>query len=271
MTDSATPGRGAAPIWALLVGVVIVAACAYLLVLLLSDQVRAFALGAAGGPSRLMLPLAFGNLLAVLLVWGALWVAFLSSWRRRQSALYVWLGVLVWASMAASAAALIGGVNGARVQAQRLAAEIEQREASAIDRSVAAFSDQNDAELVASVFREMRQWADPIRDVRDLSVSRDRAGKWQAVCGQVSFQDGQWAGFVTRTIDEGRLRAALQQDGFDDAKRKACRPIVDKYVGVDGVDVVAAAAEMKALGCTGLDIYYWEAEKTYCHARVVRP
>lgn len=259
------------PLWALALGAVASAGCAFLVVWLLKDQVRAFALGEAGAAMRLLLPTAAGQVAAALAVWGVLRVAFGRSWKRRDTQLYVWLGVLLVASVWTSTVAVTQGVNQARKEAIRAAAEIGQREQAAIDRIVARFPDEQDADLTVSVFREMQRWADPITDIREVTVSRDRNGRWEAVCGQVLINGGKWAGFVTRREDGGYLRAALEQDGFDEVKRKTCRPLAQKYLGVEGVDFRAYMAERDALGCTGIDIYYWQSEKAYCHGKVVQP
>lgn len=271
MTGSETTARKSAPLWALLIGAAVASGGVILLVHLLGDQVRAAALGAAESRLSLLLALSFGELLLALAVWGVLRAIGQAAWRKRGQPGYGWLGVLLGVSLMTGAFALALGLYNARSEADRAVAETERVERAAVEHAVAGFPGDAESGLVAAVFREMRFWADPIKDVRALSVSRDPGGTWEAVCGQVAFKPGHWEDFVSHRFGAGSVRAALEQDGFDDARRKTCRPIVDKYVGVEGVDVAAAIAAMKALGCSDLDINYWEAEKTYCHGRIVRP
>lgn len=262
-----------APIWALGLGVVATVAGVIGLVWLLRDQVQGFALSPPGtnAAGRLLWPAVFGEVLLTLAVWGVLWLAFQRSWKKRQGRLYGWLGVLLAAAIMTSTVTLIYSVEQARVDARRAVAELDRLEQAAIDRTVALFPDEQDAELTAAVFREMRRWADPISDISEVTISRDPNGAWEAACGRVLIKGGEWAGFVTRSMDGGPLRAALEQDGFDETKRKTCRPLVEKYIGVSGVDIRAYMAERDALGCTELDINYWQDEKTYCHGKLVRP
>lgn len=271
MTDTHGKATTSAPVWALLLGAAGAGGVAFLLVALLGEQVRAFALGVAGAPPRLMLPLALGNLAGTFLIWGVLRFAFRKAWKRNTTTPYVWLGILLWASVTISALALVRSVNLARIEADRAAAAVARLEQAAIDGAIAGFPDEADTALLQAAFREMQGWADPVRGVRDTVISRDPGGDWEAVCGQVSFKDGRWAGFVSHRTDGYRPRAALQQDGFDAAKAATCKPIVDKYVGVDGVDMKAYVADSTARGCTDIDIYYWEAWKTYCRGRLVIP
>lgn len=270
MADNRTKTRTRAPLWALAVGMIAVAGSAFLLVRLFADQVQAFALGVPGSQTRLLIPLAGGEIVSTFVVWIALWAGFQSHWDKHRSQFQLWLIVVLATSLATTGGVVVHSVNRARADADRVAAEIARVEKAAIDGAWSGFPDNDDSALVDVVFREMRSWADPIKKVRDTTISRDRDGEWEAVCGQVSFKDGEWAGFVSRRSLNGRVVAVLEQDGFTEAQRKTCRPVVDKYVGVDGVDVSAAVAAMKALGCSDLDINYWEAEKTFCHGRIVR-
>jgi len=271
MTDTGTKSTPTAPVWALIIGAVVVGALAFLLVMLLDEQVSAFALGAEGARPRLMMPLAFGNLAIAFAVWGVLRVLFRKAWRRSNTGAYVWLGVLLWATLTISALALVRGVNLARIAAEQAVAAAERTEQAAIDATVAAFPAPADAQLLAAAFREMQIWADPIKGLRQTIISRDPKGQWQTVCGQVSFTDGRWAGYVSRSAEGYLPRATLQQDGFDAARARTCKPIVDKYVGVEGIDMKAYVAESTALGCMDIDVAYWEAWKAYCHGRTVKP
>lgn len=270
MADNRTKPRTRAPLWALAIGMIAVAGSAFLLVRLFADQLQAFALGVPGSQTRLLIPLAGGEIVSTLAVWVALWAAFRSHWDKHRSQFQLWFIVILATSMATTGILVVRSVHQARAEAARVAAEIARVEKAAIDGAWSGFPDNNDSALVDVVFREMRGWADPIRNLRDTTISRDPDGEWEAVCGQVSFKDGEWAGFVSRRSLNGRVVAVLEQDGFTEAQRNTCRPIVDKYVGVDGVDVAAAVAAMKALGCSNLDINYWENEKTFCHGRVAR-
>lgn len=271
MTSSDTRATKPAPVWALLIGIVVVIGGVVLLAQLLDAQIQAFAFAEEGSANRLLWPAVFGEVALTLVVWFALRIAFARAWKKRGDRLYVWLGVLLAAAVMTSTVTLIYSVQSARVEAIRAAAALDRLEQAAIDRTVARFPDEQDAELITDVFREMRRWADPISDIREVTVSRDPNGAWEAVCGQVSIKGGKWAGFVTRSVDGGYLRAALEQDGFDEAKRKTCRPLAQKYLGIDGVDIKAYMAERDALGCTQIDIYYWQSEKAYCHGKVVQP
>jgi hypothetical protein len=271
MTDTSTRSQPSAPpVWGLALGVIAAGATSYLLVRLLDTQVTAFALSAPGSQSRLMLPLALGELTATLVIWGALWAAFRHGLRRRRSTLYLWLGVMVWAAITISALGLYQRINLARIEDARQRVETARRELDLLTRAAARFGDAADEALVSTVFNEMRGWADTVRGVRNVVISRG-PGDREAVCGQVSFKDGQWAGFVTHRTDRGGLRAALQQDGFDEAKALSCKPIIEKYIGVSGVNLRAYVAESEKLGCTELDVYYWQTTKEFCRGRITTP
>lgn len=271
MADTKTKPQGRAPWLAVFIGTLSLGGGANLILDLLAGRVRAFAFSVDGSFEELLLPLVGAVLLVTMITWGAIQAYFKAYWQKNRGQLYLALLVLLGASTGTSTFQLTRKVENLRHEAAVQAEYAVAKEDLALAKAQIGFSNPDDAALIADAMREMRGWADPIDAVREVKVSRDPRGRWDAVCGRVSFKTGKWAGFVSRREADGRRRAMLQQDGFDEQKSKTCKPIVDKYVGVDGVDVAKAAAAIQQLGCVGLDIYYWEAEKAYCHGRIVEP
>lgn len=138
----------------------------------------------------------------------------------------------------------------------------------------AAFPDEQDSALVkaATAAVPLHPAARGAFRFRDITISSSPDGAWRAVCGEASTDGDRWRGFI-HLVQRGEAQQALevQKDALSNAQSAACRPLVLKYFGEARVDFDAADKAFADVGCTGLDVAYWDAWKRYCHAQVVRP
>lgn len=244
---------------------------------------------ARGSGRRKGVPLwAFGIAILAALAWGAflpmpilaavgIGAILLFLFRERFDA-----GLSVWIMLALVGAMLFGvavgkigrGVTGlareiSEQQAEQARADKAMAEMEKTAKAfVASLSDPKDKALARDVFERLMLKIPPVIRTRDIQMVQSAHGR--AVCGEVSPNPtGKMKG-LAGFLEDDFLVVLVERDGFDEATRAVCRPLVLKYLDEPGVNADEANAAFAASGCQALDAEYWIGWKQYC-AKAPKP